>query len=797
VYNEKIAKFIVEKRIFILVTLIIMTVFFAYKIGSVKISTNLGDLLPQKHPYVQLHNKFREVFGGANIIFINLSVKKGDIFTPKTLEKISKISEEVIYLPGADRYKVMSIAQSKVKDFRATAWGMEVKPIMPNIPKTDKEMDYLKESVYSNDMVYGTLVSLDSKSALISLQFYENIPLDYYDIFIKTRELCNSMKDENTDIAISGETMIRGYIYSYLGQTKMIFAVTCLAVVILLFVYTKSLQMVILPLLSAILSGVWGLGLIGLLGYNLDPLALVVPLLITARTVSHSVQFNERFIEEYQIGKDVKTSAHKTIKALFMPGLAGILTDAAGIAVLAVIPIPMLQKLGIISSFWALTTIFTVLFMTPLILIFFPGFAKIKERKDEEGIFYKILRKTALINTGRFGSALVITLALIVALIAFVYARELKVGDAKPGTPILRSDSQYNYDAMITNNSFPGLNPMLVVLEGEKKDALYDYEMLHQIEAFQRHIGRLPSVGGTLSIVNLLKKVNVNLHEGHPKWNAVPETRRSNGMLFYMLLTSTEVGDLDAYCTFDNRVGSIMACFKDHKGDTLREAMESSRSFIEANPVKGGKFRMAAGVVGTLAAANDEVFKSQIMLLFMTFGITILLCSITYRSLVAGLLLAVPLAVSNYMIFAYMGLKDIGLNINTLPVATIAIGLGVDYGIYFLSRMQEEYRDSEDWQSSFFITLVTTGKAITFTALTVALGVVFWGFSNIKFQADMGMLLTIVTFLHLAGTLILLPALVLIIKPKFITSKKKEKAVAKTKDIKLEAIGDFIKETAK
>jgi len=184
---------------------------------------------------------------------------------------------------------------------------------------------------------------------------------------------------------------------------------------------------------------------------------------------------------------------------------------------------------------------------------------------------------------------------------------------------------------------------------------------------------------------------------------------------------------------------------------------------------------MAAGVVGTLAAANDEIFKAQLQLLVMTFAVSIILCSIAYRSIVAGLLLAIPLAVANYLVFAYMGLKDIGLGINTLPVATIAVGIGVDYGIYFLSRMREEYKETKDLQSAFFITIVTTGKAITFTALTVALGVVFWAFSSLKFQADMGLLLTMVTFFHLIGTLVLLPALVLIVKPKFITGQTRFK----------------------
>jgi len=172
--------------------------------------------------------------------------------------------------------------------------------------------------------------------------------------------------------------------------------------------------------------------------------------------------------------------------------------------------------------------------------------------------------------------------------------------------------------------------------------------------------------------------------------------------------------------------------------------------------------------VGTLAAANEEIFNFQVLLLILAFAITVIFCVVSFRSIIAGILLIIPLGVANYLVFAYMGFNKIGLNINTLPVATIAIGIGVDYGIYLFGRMQEEYKKTKNLSTAFSTTLITTGKAISFTALTVALGVVFWSFSGIRFQAEMGILLTMVTFFHLLGTLILLPALILLIRPKFI-----------------------------
>jgi predicted RND superfamily exporter protein len=424
--------------------------------------------------------------------------------------------------------------------------------------------------------------------------------------------------------------------------------------------------------------------------------------------------------------------------------------------------------LGIISSFWALSTIATVLFLNPVLLLLLPPLTK--QRKSEGGAYRKISDKIAMLNRGR-GSWYVLLATLIIAVAGMYFARELKVGDVNPGTPILWPDSRYNEAARTLNKSFLGLNPMLIVVEGEKENSVYEYEILHKIEAFQRHIEKLSSAGGSISIVDIIKKINMNLNAGNPKWSFVPRSREEIAVLHYMFFSGTDPGDMDAYCTHDNRSMSISVYFKDHQGDTIREAVAATKDFADNNPIKGAKLKYAAGAVGTLAAVNEEIFRTQVLLLILSFGLTVFFCALSFRSLVAGILLIIPLAVTNYLVFAYMGLKGIGLNINTLPVATIAIGIGVDYGVYFLSRMREQYNDNQDYWSSMHTTLQTTGKAISFTALTVGLGVVFWVFSDIRFQAEMGLLLTMATIFHLLGTLILLPALVLVLKPKFLNRR--------------------------
>lgn len=767
VQYTRLSRFINRYPKAILVAIMLITAFFGYNMRYVKITSDLSDLLPQKHEYVQMHRQFQDTFGGGNTMFLTLSVKHGDIFNTETLKKVQKITHEALTWPGVNRFQVMSIAQQKVKSFNATAWGLEITPLMwPDVPETQKEMEKLKEAVYGNDLIHGALVSGDGKAALISVGFYEDRELNYLEIYNSVNNLCKSVEDSNTNVAVAGPIMLRGYIFDYLGQTKLIFILTALAMIVLLGVYTLRLRMVVMPVLSGVLTSIWGLGFIGLFGYSLDPLVLVVPLLITARTISHSVQFNERFTEEYQQSKNKDAAVQATVTGLFFPGMVGILTDAAGIAILILIPIPILQKTGIFASYWALTTIITVLFFNPAVLKLLPA-GKVSEKENDW--FKKIvLYRLALLNAGK-RSWIVLGVTLVITILSVLGATRLRVGDVHQGSSILKPESQYNLDAKIINDYFLGMNPLLVVAEGADKDALFRPDVLGKIEEFQRYMSASPHIGGVMSVADLIKSMNMKMHEDNPKYKVVPYSESLVGQLFYLYLAGTNPGEVDSYVTSDNKSISIVAFCKDHTGDTIRSVISRLKNFAKSNTVEGLEFKFAGGIIGTLAAANEVIFESQLLLLILTFVITILFCSIAFKSFVAGILLTIPLAVSNYLVFTYMGIKGIGLNINTLPVATIAIGIGVDYGIYFFSRMQEVYPVSRDMESALFTSMYTTGKAICFTALTVAAGVFLWIFSSLKFQSDMGLLLTLVTGFHLLGTLILLPALILVIKPKVIS----------------------------
>jgi len=772
---KKIAAHIVTHRWYWLIGIALVTAFFAYHAFQIKMVTKFDDLFPQKHAYIKVHNKFRELFGGANFVSIELRVKRGDIFNTKTLEKIKMITNEIEKVPFIHPYQIVSLARRNVKDMRVSTWGMKNVPVMyPNVPQTPQGLEELKDTVFHNDTIYGPLVSLDAKSTLIQAVFIKDPrtgkEIDYKLVFDKLNEICDKARDENTVIKLSGNPILYGWVYHYFGQMKGIFALTIAIIIALLYFYFRSWIGVIRPLISGTVSAIWGLGLANLLGYNLDPLILVIPFLISARVVSHSVQMVRRYDEAYYEYRDVKKSCIEACAALMAPGLLGIITDALGILVILTAPIPILVKLALMSFYWVMSIIVSVLILDPIILSFLPAPSVEQEKFKEVSAIHHTLGLLGKIPYSRKGQVVVIAITFVVLAIGGYYGRYLKVGDARPGSPILWPDSEYNKATASINEKFPGTNQLFVIVAGDKEDVIQKPESIRLMEDFQRYMEELPEVGGTISLASVTPRVNQSLHYGDPKWAIQSfHDKQYMAMLVFMFSQGCEPGEMDRYMSREGKLANVICYVKDHKGDTIRKVINRAKTFIKEHPSKEVRFELAGGLIGVLAAGNEVIARSEIVSIILAFFVVFLTCAITYRSLFAGLIFVVPLAASNYLTFAYMAYREIGMNVNTLPVSCLGIGLGVDYGIYIVSRIIEEYAKVKDYRQASINALTTAGGAVLFTATTLISGVIFWYFlSSIRFQAEMGLLLALWMLISMLGGMVLIPTIIAIFKPKFI-----------------------------
>ena len=766
---ERFARFVIRYRLPILIATLLLTVFCIYSMRGMGYKTVLESTLPPQHPYVKIHMRFQGMFGGANTMLIAMESRKGDIFNKKFLEKLNFLTNEIKFHPDAVTSQVISIAREKVKNIRGVGGGMDIRAFFEKgVPQTESQIAALKDNIFSDESVRGILVSATGNAALIIANFKDNI--DYPKLFGFLQKLKSQVEDEDIKVYMSGRPPLLGWIYNNDFRALVICIGSLLAELIFIAVCLKRFHPLFtpLPLVLALLNTIWGLGVMGLAKFNLDPLGMVIPFVIGARLISHSVQVTERYGEHYLALGDKKEASVAVIQSMFIPAFASITTDAAGLFVLCLIPIPLLQSIGWIAGIWLLSAILGVSILNPILFSYFPPPFKELPKKD---LLEKTLERTGawLMEGSRRGGArrsvgLVLGTWIVILVVSLILASQVKIGDPNPGSSLLWPDSTYNRDDGRINKLFPGTNPLYVILDGKSINVLKEKDVLQAVEAFERDIASCKESGGTQSLVAIVKKLNREFHEGDPKWSMLPSTDK---IAFYLWAfeSKSDPGDLDRWVDIPYQHGNIICYFKDHKGDTIRGATNEAKQFLSRYPIPAEKvgFRLAGGILGVTAAMDEVVGKYADLTLWIALGVVFICCVVPYQSITRGFILLASLVTANYVALAYMGITKTGMTLNALPVASIGAGLGVDYGIYMLSRINDELKIHKDMKLAIRQAISTTGRAVVVTGFTVIIGIVFWYFSAIRFQAEMGFLLAFLLFVNVFGAMLLVPAITYLI----------------------------------
>ncbi len=707
-----------------------------------------------------------------------VQVRDGDIFNQETLSKVKEISERLEAFPAVDRYKIRSIAMNKMKHFKFSSGLMDISPLMfPDIPQNEEEMEDLKRKIYSSSRYYGPYVSWDSKKTLIMVDFFEEElgEIGYDVVFREFVKLQNEMEDDNHIINIAGEPVHLGYVRDLSRKVIGVLGLTTLCIMLLLYLYYKSKRGMFIPIISLILSGIWGLGFMSMVGFNLDPLILVLPFLISLMTARHSMQLINRYLEEVEKGADVKTASRTLISSMFAPGVTGIITDALGIALVAIAAIPLLQNISIACAFWSVATIILALLFTPLALSYIQPSKRLtaqiealKEKRAKPGALDRLLVWLAHRIVGK-GKWVIVAANVILVAVGLQYASRLHVGDFFPGSSILWPWHRYNKDAMRIITNMPLLNPLYVVVEGEKGGFISEGDTLREMNRFRRFMMKQPRVMFVSSITNMLPGFLMASNEDDPNWNHLPKEDNVLSYCFRSMVYRGEPGTWDRYVEPTDTMSNIIIYCRDKMPATTENIIASIKDYVNNHSrIKGGKYLLAGGAVGVEAGIREEIAASQTTNLTLALLGVLIFCTINFGSILAGVLLTIPLAISNVITFALMGAYHVGVTVNTYPVSSIGIGLGVDYGIYFVGRLREERKKSGDLNTAIINTMRTNGRAIVIIATTLTVGLMLWVFSALKFQAYMGILLAILLLLNMFGALLLLPSMIAIIKPKFI-----------------------------
>jgi predicted RND superfamily exporter protein len=761
-------------RIAVVIIVGVLTVVFMGLAAQLPLKTIFDDLLPSNHPYIQVHQKYKQTFGSSNLVSLMLRVEQGDIFRTEVLQEIQTATTALQQVKGIDQFQIISLASKKLKEVIASTTEIKLRPLMwPEVPKTPEEIAQLKQAVLQNPLVYGIYVSPDLKSALITADFIDR-DLDYTEIFTSIRAIADRAEASGVvKTHLVGEPILYGWVAYYLPETMLVLGACIAVLALLLFLITRTFRGTVLPMISGVVSASWSLGVARLMGFNLDPLVIVVAFLITARAISHAVQLVIHFDDEIRDGApDPKTAARQAMQALFKPGMLGVLADAGCIMVVLLIPIPLMQKVALIGTVWVLTIAISAVVLTPVLLSWTGATRERLRTTAPDRWMAALLARFADLATQRRSAIAIVAGTTVLFVVSGLYSLKLTIGDANPGSPILWGKSEYNRDAALINSNFPGSDRMFVVISDDQTDGLKETAAVETMARLQRHMEDQPEVGGSVSLADIIPAMKRTLREGNPRYEEFGMNASENGEIMYLYTSGTDPGDIDRFVDAQYRNASVTFFFRDHQGETIRTAVARLQEFIAKNADSPVQIQLAGGLVGVLAAANEVILEAKIGSIALALVVLILTCAIVYRTLHSGTLFMVPVLLSNTVTFSFMVLMGIGMNVNTLPIAALGIGLGVDYAFYVVDEIKEEMARGQTLEQAIRNSLMSAGRGVFITAATLILSVVIWYLSSVRFQAEMGLLMALWLTVSAASALILMPALVYLVRPRFVVGNR-------------------------
>jgi hypothetical protein len=767
---------LIRHRIAFLILIGALTLFFAIGLRDLRIGTVFSDLLPSDHPYVAVF-KDHPSFGSPLSVQVVILRKGSDIYRADTLAKVWQMTLDLHLVPGVDHDRVLSIASEKVRVARATPFGIESEPLMGDAPpQRARAVAAFRDRVRSASGVIPFLVSPDQSATLIEAAFIED-GLDYGALLPRLDELAAAARDAEHEVYLTGLPVLIGWVHAYQADMLWIFALTAGAMCLALLAYARNLAGVITPLVVSAVSVVWGFGFAGWVGFNVEPLVLVVPLLLIARAFSHCVQVTERYYEILHRGTPRLDAASEALRALLVPGVLAIVTDAAALFAIGIVPIPMLRKFALICGFWALALLPTTVLLAPVILSLLPtprNVARLVGRDRRDALHAGIaglLVPIARLSHGRWSRA---SAAALVGGTAFglLSVTQLPVGSAEEGSALLWPEADYNRAVQALNQRFPGTTTLEIVFEGTTPAAMRTSAALHAMHAIQRRLESQPlPPAATLSFADYLPEVNRLFSGGHPEWLPLPRDEDQLNGVISALLFGSNVETLAHVVDLEFRNATIRAWVKDLTAATLERVLGQAEEAIAAvgEVHESFRIRLGSGIVALQKAVNDRVATYEVVIFLVLLGAMLVSCALAYRSVVAGLLLVIPVGVANLMLASCLWVLGISVDINTLPVTAIGIGIGIDYGIYLLSRLCEEAAGGAGIGEAIERSVMTTGKAIFFTAAVVTVGLLPWYWlSELRFQADMGLLLAMVMLINMLVALVAVPLLMYVFRPRFL-----------------------------
>ncbi|MGB0895535.1 MAG: efflux RND transporter permease subunit [Parashewanella sp.] len=748
--------FLFRHRGWVISGFVLLSIFLGFQASQLKMDAAFTKNIPLQHQYMKTYLKHQSDFGGANSVMVAVEDKNGDIFNPKFFAVLKKVHDQLFFIPGVDRTQVKSVFAPSTRFTEVVEDGFAGGPVIPaNFTNSEQDLVTVASNIEKAGIV-GRLISADYSSAMVSAQLLDfdpqtGKPLDTIALAKQLEaQLRTQFETEDIKIHIIGFSKMAGDVADGAKGVLLFFLIAIGITSVMVYLFSRSVSLTVLPLICSLVAVEWQLGLLTVVGFGLDPMSILVPFLVFAIGVSHGVQMINAVKQRVANGEKTKAAAALAFRSLLVPGGVALLSDTVGFLTLLAIDIGIIRELAISASLGVAVIILTNLILLPVLLSYLDLSNQVTPSTTKEPT--AIWKKLAQFATPKYATWVLLFTAILFA-VGFYQSQKMKIGDLHAGAPALHQDSRYNMDTAFITDKFAITTDVMSVIVETKQEGCTYHGFMQSIDEFEWQLANTQGVQSTISAASVAKKVNAGFNEGNAKWQMLPRNTASLAQSVSRIPPNS--GLLNRDCS----VMPIYVFLEDHKADTIERVIAKVKRLASKLDQDELKFKLASGPVGVMAATNEAVAEAQVPMMLYVYAAVFVLCLLSFRSLKATIVVIIPLYVVSTLAQALMTLLDIGLVVSTLPVIALGVGIGVDYGIYILSTMSGKLSSGMSVHKSYLEALQERGSAVIFTGLTLAIGVSTWAFSALKFQMDMGILLTFMFLVNMLGAIIIIPAL--------------------------------------
>ncbi len=753
---------------------VLLTAVLAVQVKHLRVVIDPNSNLPQQHPYVTTTAEIEKVFGARHVIIIGITPREGDALSPPVLAKVRRITSALLETPGVVRGSPLSLAARRVKNIKGTADGLDVRPLMETVPRTERETAALRQAVNANPVYLNSIVSRDGRTAAIIAEFNED-EHGFQGMVDKVRPIVEREQDLSVGIAVGGFPVYLAQIERYSQRMVFLFPLAVVIIGLIHYEAFRTLQGMILPLVTALLAVVWGLGVMGFAGVPMDAFNVTTPILILAVAAGHAVQILKRYYEEYhrlQAGGGLTPrEANRLAVVESVARIGPVMLTAGGVATLGflslvVFDIRTIRTFGVFTGLGILSALILEMTFIPALRSLLPAPGAREGRRERERTRWdQIIQAVARWVTGPRRPRLFVVTAGVLLLCAIGAARVVVDNSTRT---LFFSNLPFQRDDRALNQRLGGTNTLFVLVEGREPDAIKDPRVLQGMDATQRFLEQQPYIGKTVSLADFVKRMHRAMNADDPAYDRIPASRELIAQYLLLYSMSGEPGDLDTYVDYEYRSANLWVFIKTDSSAYVEELIGKLNAFLPGRFPDTVRVRIG-GTVPQTSALNDVMVHGKILNILQFGGVILLITSLVFRSLLAGVLVLVPLTLAVVANFGLMGWTGIRLDIGTALISAMAVGIGADYAIYLIYRLREELARIGDETAAFSTALHTAGKAILFVASAVAggYGVLIFSYG---FYVHMWFAILIATAMLVSAlaALTILPSLILAFRPRFV-----------------------------